>query len=490
MSLIQRLGKASIIYTITNIFQQGINFLLLPLYTRYLTPNDYGIFAVVGSINSFLSIFFTLALDGSMTRFYFDYYDQPERLKRFWGSILTFILILSAIFGGLLLFFGEKILKPIIGNIPFFPFIALGIAALIFQPFFSIYISLLQTREKPGLYAIFSLSQFILSLILTIVFIVFQGWGAEGALTARLLTAVLFFFICIYALKNQIYLGINWLDLKQALIYSLPLVPHTLSGQLLSMTDKLFLNTIVNTTTAGLYNVAFLLGSVMSTITSSINRAYVPVYMEVLKSENKQQLDELKEIGLILVTIYCLLGSAVSLFSKEILMLMTAESFWEGYKVMPLIAFNFVATGIYYLLVNILFYVKSATKFIAIGTGLSTIINILFNWLLIPKYGLIGAAIATLISQILATIFIGLIGKKYEKIMWHYVKFALIFTVSLIISTAFAFFDYLNLWQIFGIKLLVLATLFLILNTINWNQPDYLARYGIIFIKKRLIKNE
>jgi O-antigen/teichoic acid export membrane protein len=195
----------------------------------------------------------------------------------------------------------------------------------------------------------------------------------------------------------------------------------------------------------------------------------------------------LKQIGLFLVVIYCLLGSGLSLFSQEIIMVMTAEPFWNSYKVMPFIAFNFVATGIYYLLVNILFYVTSATKYIAISTGLSAISNILLNWLLIPKYGIAGAAIATLFSQIISTIFTGIVGNKYEKVSWNYLKFIFLFFVS--ISTCSIFIYYINLvnMQMIVLKILVVLILFIMLNFIAWNEPLYLARHGMFFIKKMRI---
>ncbi|MDD4940271.1 MAG: oligosaccharide flippase family protein, partial [Candidatus Omnitrophica bacterium] len=117
MSIARRLGKNSTIYTFSNVVTKAINFLLLPLYTRFLSPHDYGIFAVVSSIGVFLSIFLLLALDGAMCRFYFEYRNEPEKLKEFWGTIICVISILCFTIGGMFLLFGEVLLKPFIGTI-------------------------------------------------------------------------------------------------------------------------------------------------------------------------------------------------------------------------------------------------------------------------------------------------------------------------------------------------------------------------------------
>ena len=478
MSLIQRLGKSSVIYTITTVLQNGIAFFLLPLYTRYLTPNDYGILAVVSSINGFLTIFLMLSLHGAMTRFYFDYRFEPEKLKAFWGTILTFILIFSMGTGGLLILFGQILFKPVIGEIPFWPFVALGIGAVMFQPFFTIYLSLLQTREEAGKYAIFSFAQFIINLALVITLVVFIGWGAEGPLTATLITAVLFFIASIYALREDVVFGMNKLYLKEALRYSLPLVPHSLASQISNATGKLFLNYLVNTGAAGLYNIGFMFGSIIGVVSDGINKAYVPISMGILSANRREELDHLKNIVLFLVVMYCLLGTVISLFSKEAIFILTTEAFYKSYVIVPFLAFYFVLGGIYYVLVNILFFVKRATKFVAIGTGLGAVSNILLSWLLIPRYGLFGAAAATMLAQVIGTVFIGFIGRAFEVIRWEYKKFVLIFILSAMFSFVFISLKDLNPWSLMGIKTLAFVGLFFLLNFIAWGNPFFLITHG------------
>ncbi|MBS3918871.1 MAG: oligosaccharide flippase family protein [Deltaproteobacteria bacterium] len=478
MSLIQRLGKSSAIYTITTILQNGIAFFLLPLYTRYLTPNDYGILAVVNSINGFLTIFLMLSLHGAMTRFYFDYRFEPEKLKAFWGTILTFILIFSIGVGGLLILFGQILFKPVIGEIPFWPFVVLGIGVVIFQPFFTIYLGLLQTREQTKKYAILSLTQFVVNVGLAISLVVFAGWGAEGPLTATLITAVLFFMTSIYALREDVVFGINKFYLKEALRYSLPLVPHSLASQISNATGKLFLNYLVNTGSAGLYNIGFMFGSIIGVVSDGINKAYVPISMGILSTNKREELDHLKNIVLFLVVMYCLLGTVISLFSKEAIFILTTEAFYESYIIVPFLAFYFVLGGIYYFLVNILFFVKKATKFVAIGTGIGAVSNILLSWLLIPRYGLFGAAVATMLAQVIGTFFIGFIGHAFEIIHWEYRKFISIFILSAIFSFSLLIFKDLNLWSFVGIKAIAFGVLFFLLNYIAWGDPFFLITHG------------
>src|SRR5687767_660510 len=125
--LSRRIGGSSLIYTATNALQKGAMFLLLPLYTRYLSPGDYGIVAVVTAANSLLVILFTFSLHGAMTRFYFEYRADPEKLKEFWGTQLTAVLLISAAGAASLLLFGEPLARRLLPGIPFWPYIGIGL---------------------------------------------------------------------------------------------------------------------------------------------------------------------------------------------------------------------------------------------------------------------------------------------------------------------------------------------------------------------------
>jgi len=478
MSIARRLGKNSTIYTFSNVVTKAINFLLLPLYTRFLSPHDYGIFAVVSSIGVFLSIFLLLALDGAMCRFYFEYRNEPEKLKEFWGTIICVISILCFTIGGMFLLFGEVLLKPFIGTIPFRPFVVIGIMTFMFTPFSNIYLALLQTREKARSYAIFSIVQTILTVVLVFVFVVYMRWNATGPLTAALITSIAFFIVSFHLLRNDITFCIKWPYLKEALKYSLPLVPHNLAAQISSIASKLFLNNLVSTAAAGLYNIGFLLGGVIAIIASSINQAYSPILMGILKVNDQRGLETLKKIGIFLVVLYCLVGSFIALFAREITIIFTTRAFYNSYVVVSFIAFYFVLTGIYYLLANIFFYHKQTTKLIALGTGIGAICTIVFNWWLIPKFGLLGGAVATLMSQAVVTTFVGILGRRYEKVNWEYAKFFFVFIIASFISIGVNSISGFGIWQLLPLKGSAFIILFFLLSLVAWGNPYYLLQQG------------
>jgi O-antigen/teichoic acid export membrane protein len=211
--------------------------------------------------------------------------------------------------------------------------------------------------------------------------------------------------------------------------------------------------------------------------------------MSILSTNKREELDHLKNIVLFLVVMYCLLGTVISLFSKEAIFILTTEAFYKSYVIVPFLAFYFVLGGIYYVLVNILFFVKRATKFVAIGTGIGAVSNILLSWLLIPRYGLFGAAAAAMFAQVIGTLFIGIIGRAFEIIHWEYKKFFFIFILSAIFSFFFITLKDLNPWSFIGIKALAFLVLFFLLNFVAWGDPFFLITHGkkliLEMVKKR-----
>lgn len=462
MSLSHKLGRGSFFYTASNILQRGISFLLLPLYTHYLTPGDYGILAVVTTLNGFLAILFTWSMPAAVGRFYFDFRDQPETLKEFWGTVVTAIWGLSFLSGALLLAAGDHLLKPVMGEIPFWPYFALGIGALVFQPFFQVFLSTLQVKGQAGLYVVFSTGQFLLNLLMVVALVVLFEWHAEGPLFALLVTSMLFSVVALVYFKKDFKFVFRMRYFKMAAHYSLPLVPHSLSAQILMVTDKFFLNSMVDAATAGIYHIAYLLGATIAIIGDNINRAYVPVAMEALTENTPDILQQLKRNGTLLMSGYCLLGVGVSFFSEEVLRLFTTEAYFPAFTVVPCIAFGFVLGNIYYVLVNILMYKKEMTKWVSIATLTGAAVNVGLNILLIPSFGMLGAAWATLVSQGVMTAVVGAMGHPLEPFRWEYGKIAAAYTACAAIALLL---PELDLIPSFGVVLMkVLVAFFMILS--------------------------
>lgn len=470
MSILRQLGTNSSIYAATSVLQRGLQFMLLPLYTHYLSPSAYGVLAIVTAVNGVLSIFFTLGLTSAVTRFYFEYQDQPELLARFWGTILVFVMALSAALAGLLLLLGDAILRPFIGEVPFWPFVALGVTATFFQPFFLTFLAVLQMRNQALRYAAVSLANFGLTAALTIFLVAQLGWGASGPLAATLAASVVFFAVSLWMLRDNLRLCMDWRHLKKALRYSLPLVPHSVSAQLTAFSDRLVLNHYLGTASTGLYSVGAMFALVIEVGAQSVNRAYVPLTMAALKRGSANDMEQIRTVGTLFVGVFCMLGTGVAALAPELLMLLVSPAYQAAAGIVPLLAFAAVANSFYFLFVNILFYDHSAVRMIPLGTASAALVNLALLLLLVPPYGMAGAMWAALGSQILATILIAAIARKYEPVRWPYARYALAFALAF--GAAYALSAITNMAPAaVAFKLASMCVLSAVLGAVLWGQP-------------------
>lgn len=485
MSLIRQLGTNSGIYAATNMLQKGTAFLLLPLYTRHLDPDAYGVLAIVTAINGLLAILFTLGLTGAVTRFYFEYQDDPVTLAEFWGSVLSVVLVLSAVLAGTLLLFGEWLLKPLLGDVPFWPFVALGVVATFFQPFLSMFLAVLQMRNQAGRYAAVSLANFGLTTVLTVLLVVVLGYGVGGALTATLVAAALFFVVSLWMLRRDIRFCVRWRHLRPAFGYSLPLVPHSIAGQATAFADRMVLNSFLGTAAAGLYSVGAMIAMVVEVAAQSINRAYVPISMAALKRGKPDDLVQIEALGTLTVAAFCLLGAAVATYATELVRVLASPDFAAAAEVVPILVFGGVANGIYLLFVNALFFERRAVGLIPIGTLTAGVASVASSLLLVPTYGPFGAAAGALLAQTIATVLIATLARRHDPVRWPYLRYAAAFLSTLALAYAAARIDAGGWLATAALKAGALGALLAVLGGVLWGRPSILGNAVVQLLRRR-----
>lgn len=479
-----KLLKNSVIYTFVLVLQNATSFFLLPLYTSYLTPEDYGIVAVVNSIIGILTIFFTLSLNGAANRFYFAYKDNLEKLKRFWGSLFVATILNSIILGSLFYLFRSVLLQPFAGQVQFSPYILLGLISVTLNPAFLFFQSCIQATQNGKQFAVQNFLFFLLNLLLTIIFVTQCDYGAMGVLLARAITTIIFFILTLILFLPKIKIGINRDDLKTGFKYSLPLLPHSLFGWTYSTIDRLLINKIRTTAEVGLYNIGAQFGLVMNILTDSVNKAYAPWFFEKLL-EGSSGKKSIVKVSAILVLAYSFIALCLSLFSPELVMLMTKSGFHSAWFTIPFISFSSVFGGIYYVVCNSLFVKK--TYLVPFVTFSSAIFSIILNLLLIPRFGMIGAAISGLSAQFITSIVVLVVSVKVEPIAYNWR--AMYFSAFLCFLSSFVAYI-LRPFYLFGvlIKLTVLIAVFTVLLVFAQEERRYLVAFFRAFTENNKLK--
>lgn len=416
-----QLLKNSLIYSISILFQGGVVFFLLPLYTSYLSATEYGIIAVLSSLTGFLSMFYLLSLHGSATRFYFDHSEDEQKNNELFSTLFLFLLGFGLFLSVIFFLFHSTLLDPFLEGIAFYPYSLLVLVSVFLSSFYLLYQAILQARQKAGKYGIINFIYVFTNSFLIILFLVFSSLKVTGVLIAPILTNLIFFiYICIdIFLKQKIHF--NTQILKECLKYAIPLLPHSLFTWAMLTVNKIFLNNMESTALAGVYDIGFIFANLINILAWAINQAYVPWFFSKMKEKeiNSQQIVKFAHDATVF---YCFFAFLLSLFIKEILPFFVTDEFNSAASIVPILAFGYVFNGLYYFFVNPLFYNKKSTKYVSFCTIISAILNIALNLLLIPKFGIIGSAIGTLISLVISSILALIISRKIEHLPFNWRK--------------------------------------------------------------------
>ncbi len=464
-SIRKRLIRGSGIYAFGKILPKAIRFLLIPLYTRFLTTSDYGIVAVVSIITNMMIIILPMGLPAAVTRHYFDYTKDSKEFRDYLGSVLIFFLLVgfSVVLG--LTFFGKPIFENLFSKVPFSPYIKLALWTSLFISIGTIPLNLYWVKEQAVKYISFRLVSFLLTTGLIIYFVVVLREGALGKIKGAFYASLIFSVIYLILTIRKSNITISKAKLLSALTFGLPLVPNALSTLILSSADRILLERISTLSEVGLYNIGYQIGGVFNLIMISIIYAWEPIYYTIAKNE---AVHEAKRIFSRIATLYIAFGSilaaGVILFSREIVCLITTEPFYASYRVVPVIAAGYLIHVIYFMSIRAL-YLKKKTYIIAPLTGLAAIINIGLNILWIPEYGMMGAAYATLISFLVQTIITHISAQRIYRIPYDHRNLLRIIALSGGVFFMNHFLNFDSIWITLVVKscifLTFIGTLFL-----------------------------
>ena len=425
------------IYTIGRIIPQAAGFILLPLYTRYLTPADYGLVSAMQVLSSILIILFSLTLQGSIYRLYFDYKKENDR-RDFLGTVSISLVIIS-VSVLILLFLFKGYVGKIYNEISFYPFYVYAI----FTAFFSIYrmvpLIYFQINEKPKKFILTSILHFLLSSAFILWFIIEKEEGAIGMLKGQLFSGILVLPIFLYINYKIINFKFKVEILKDCLSYSLPTIPHVIAGWILDLSDRIFIERYYALADVGMYSIACKIGNLLLVISGAFRKAYMPYFYRLALDDNQSEVKKTLYFLNNNYLLFMMLGAfLLAFFSKEAILVLLDPQYHEAYKFVPIIVFSsfiVVSTGI----INISITFQKKTLEIMYMALSCSLINLLINFLLIPTFGIIGAVYSTIISYLVYFILNYWYAKKcyFIPINWKLFIFYFFFFITLVIIFQF-----------------------------------------------------
>ena len=453
-------------------FKNFLPLIALPVFTRYISVEEFGLYALAIFYGSVIAGIVNLGLSGVFERSFFEL-DSIMRKNLLW-TILLFILLLYSFFFILTVQIAGFIASTI------FQVEAIGdllILALSFQVFKSLnlyYLSYFKNYENAKKYTYVAIIESGLSIGLALHLVMNYGMGITGFLLGQLIgVGLCFFFLFIY-LFFPFTRVFEWSLLKKQLELSLPLTPRIFFGVINTQFDRYMLGLLSAMGGVGIFDISQKIANTSFVFMTTIQNTFSPTVYKKLFSKDKS---EFNSVGKYLTPFFylCILFSIiVGLFSYEILLVLTTESFHSG---APIISLLTILYGFYFFGKQPQLMFAKKTGLISFLSFFSILSNIALNIPLIYYYGIYGAAIATTISGIMSSLIGYYFAQKYAPILWEKRVFIILgyFTTTIVLVIIL---DYL---QIEYLLLLLIKISFFIIYLILGN------RYGYITIKK--VKN-
>jgi O-antigen/teichoic acid export membrane protein len=382
-----RLGRHSAIYGIGGLVSRLLAVLLLPLYTRYLTPEDLGAVGLLVAVGAVLVTVLRLGISSAFFRFYFDADDDSGRRlvvqTSFWFTMamatagLAVGVALAGPFADLLSLGGDAGL------------VAAAFVGIWAQMNYEQQTALFRAEERSTAFVLASLANVAITIAATVLLVVVLEQGALGVIVGNWIGTLSIYCALLAVHRGQLGLAFSRPLLREMNRFGIPLVPAALALIAINFGDRFFLVELSGLEEVGLYEIGVRIASAMVLLITAFRLAW-PAFAYSIADEAEAK-RTYAFVLTYLVVIASWLALALGLLAPWLVRLLATEDFYEGSRVVGLLAFGGVAYAAYIVMAIGVGRAKR-TQFNWVIAGLAAAVSVGLNVVLVPEYGMIGAA--------------------------------------------------------------------------------------------------
>ncbi len=408
---VKRLLKGSAVYGLGSALNQGLALILLPLFTSYLTPTDYGIISVLSLWSTLMITLFSLGIGVSFGLAYYNTqeFDQDDVI---WTAIL--ILLLSS---GLMLILNIILSKEIsiflLKNQTATKYIISYSMFSFFGIFVNLFTIICQTKEKPLKFMAATTISSITLILLSILFIVFMHYGVWGRILAVLLSSFISFALLFSQIDSKPKLALKLNIVKFLLKNGVLMLPSFFAIYVLQQGNTYIIQYHSGLEQAGLYAIGTNFGNGMSMLIQAFSMAWLPFAMS-LKEKPKEAAYILGKISTYYVMAIGLITMLFFIYSKPLILIFTQPEFYDSHKIIGISALNFFLLG-FFNIINIECYISQNLRPIVITQVISSIIFVSISLKLTEWYQAWGASWALVIANTFIILTLLIWNRKSKK---------------------------------------------------------------------------
>jgi len=485
---LKELTKETAIYGISTIVGRFLAFMLVPFYTNFLVPSEFGIFAYVYAYIAFLNIFYIYGMDAAFMKY--SSLSEEAGKKDAFTTPFIFVLGTSGLLSAVMYSFQDTINYTL--NIPeehsyIFYFV---IFILFFDTVALIPFANLRLQKKAAKFALVKIFNILINITLNVVLIVYYEMGIKAIFISNLVASIFSFVALLPEIARNFHFRLRFDLLKKMLKFGIPYLPASLAAMMVQVIDRPILRSLTDDATLGIYQANYKLGIFMMLFVSMFQYAWQPFFLTNAKESNA------KEIFGKVLTLFTLVSSIIlvtlSLFIEDIARIeiingktLIGSQYLSGLVIVPIILFGYLFHGLY---VNFTagIYIEEKTKYFPIVTGAGAMVNIAVNFSLIPVLGMVGAALATIASYFVMAVGLYFVSQRFYRIEYEFGKLAKIFLIITVIGILYYYLLSINLLllPVKFILLIAFFTLIILFRVVKRSEIIYVAK---MLISKRKV---
>lgn len=402
----QRVGLIGI----TNIIVTLKGIILLPILTKTLAEEGFGIWTQILVTIGLIAPIATLNLSPAVVRFLSSKKDKSQIKEAF--SLVFFTVLISGTIFSLALFLVSDTLST-----SFFKFssdyLKISSFLILMTALNIVTLEFFRPLGEMKKYAYLTIMRTVLEILL-IAYSIASGYGIEGAIISLIIAALAVQVIALGIIMSKFGLGIpHFYQIKPYLAFSLPILLLPFIGWIIHSSDRYVIGYLLDIESVGLYSAAYNIGA---TILAFIMPIQFVLYPTVSKLRDEKNFEGVKNYMNYSLKFFLMLTTpaafGLSILSHEILLVFTTESFAEAYIIVALVSFGCLSYGIHSIFSYILL-IENKTKILGSIMGFGAIFNLALNIFLVSEIGIEGAAISTLLTFVLIAIIAILISRRY-----------------------------------------------------------------------------
>lgn len=393
--MLKALLRDSFIYGLSSILSKGLVIFLLPLYTRVLSPGEYGAYDLLITFGVLANLVVALEVSQGLARYWAETSELGAR-RRLASTSLVFTVLMYGIFLFAVLLFAPWLNIWLLGDEAHLSVFRLGIGYIVANGIYCLLLNQFRWELRSKTYALVNFGYAFLTLILTAMLCLSFRMGLEGVMLAQFLSAVCFALVSLWLLRNTFGFCLDFSQLASLLRFSAPLVPASLAVFLSLYINRFALSHFAGLEAVGLFGIANRIAGLSALLIIGVQAALTPlVYQHYREPGTPLQIARLFGWFSAVALVGCFF---LALFAKELLTLFATVAYLEAAPLVAILAPALLLSQMYIFAPGIAIAKKT---FWQLGvTVASALVSIVGNWFLVPVWGAWGAALATLLASL------------------------------------------------------------------------------------------